>query len=174
MRTTIIFAFSRSTPIALSSSGTVVKLFFSLDLFLTPHPPYASSSDDMSIKLWDWEKDFECTQVFEGAILKFAQDFINDFVIPFFFLQSGHSHYVMMIRINPRDTNTFASASLDKSIKVWSVSTPTPHFSLGTYIFSCTHLKHSLSAPSLSMVPYCRGSWWPRQRRELHRLLPRR
>ena len=54
-----------------------------------------SSSDDMSIKLWDWERDFECIQVFEG-----------------------HGHYVMMVKINPRDTNTFASASLDKSIKV--------------------------------------------------------
>lgn len=26
-------------------------------------PLILSSSDDMSIKLWDWEKDFECTQV---------------------------------------------------------------------------------------------------------------
>ncbi|RYY70415.1 hypothetical protein EON63_22640 [archaeon] len=30
----------------------------------------------------------------------------------------GHSHYVMMVRINPRDSNTFCSASLDKTIKV--------------------------------------------------------
>jgi coatomer subunit beta' len=45
------------------------------------------------------EKNFECTQVFEG-----------------------HSHYVMMIRINPRDTNTFASASLDRTIKVWGLT----------------------------------------------------
>lgn len=49
----------------------------------------------MSIKLWDWDRDFECVQVFEG-----------------------HGHYVMMVKINPRDTNTFASASLDKTIKV--------------------------------------------------------
>ena len=35
----------------------------------------------------------------------------------------GHGHYVMMVKINPRDTNTFASASLDKTIKVsvWRV-----------------------------------------------------
>lgn len=61
----------------------------------------------MSIKLWDWEKDFDCVQVFEG-----------------------HSHYVMMVKINPRDTNTFASASLDKSIKVWGLTAGTPHFTL--------------------------------------------
>jgi len=78
--------------------------------FIEIHPnrPYIlSSSDDMSIKLWDWDKDFDCIQVFEG-----------------------HSHYVMMIKINPRDTNTFASASLDKSIKVWGLTAGTAHFSL--------------------------------------------
>lgn len=61
-----------------------------------PTMPYVlSSSDDMLIKLWDWEKGWQNTQVFEG-----------------------HSHYVMMLAINPKDTNTFASASLDRSIKV--------------------------------------------------------
>ncbi|KAL4586449.1 hypothetical protein LXL04_011085 [Taraxacum kok-saghyz] len=29
----------------------------------------------------------------------------------------GHSHYVMQVTINPKDTNTFASASLDRTIK---------------------------------------------------------
>lgn len=73
-----------------------------------PNRPYLlSSSDDMTIKLWDWEKDFECIQTFEG-----------------------HVHYVMMLKINPRDTNTFASASLDRSIKVWGLTASTPHFSL--------------------------------------------
>lgn len=61
------------------------------------HPtlPYVlSSSDDMLIKLWDWEKGWVCTQIFEG-----------------------HSHYVMQVTFNPKDTNTFASASLDRTIK---------------------------------------------------------
>ena len=81
--------------------------------YLEVHPnrPYVlSSSDDMSIKLWDWDKDFECIQVFEG-----------------------HIHYVMMIKINPRDTNLFASASLDRSIKVWGLTSGTPHFSLDAH-----------------------------------------
>ena len=52
-------------------------------------------SDDMLIKLWDWEKKWVCTQVFEG-----------------------HTHYVMQIVINPKDNNTFASASLDRTVKV--------------------------------------------------------
>ena len=64
------------------------------------HPtlPYVlSSSDDMLIKLWDWEKGWICTQIFEG-----------------------HSHYVMQVTFNPKDTNTFASASLDRTIKVYT------------------------------------------------------
>ena len=62
------------------------------------HPtlPYLlSASDDMVIKLWDWEKAWECTQMFKG-----------------------HAHYVMQVAFSPKDTDTFASASLDGTIKV--------------------------------------------------------
>jgi WD40 repeat protein len=31
---------------------------------------------------------------------------------------------------NPKDTNTFASASLDHSVKVWSLGQPMPNFTL--------------------------------------------
>jgi len=73
-----------------------------------PNLPYIfTSSDDTLIKLWDWEKGWICTQVFEG-----------------------HSHYVMQVAVNPKDTNTFASASLDRTIKVWSIGQPTPNFTL--------------------------------------------
>ena len=58
-------------------------------------PLVLSSSDDMFIKLWNWDKGWQCTQTFEG-----------------------HNHYVMMVVFNPKDPNTFASASLDRSIKV--------------------------------------------------------
>ncbi|CAI8053736.1 Coatomer subunit beta' [Geodia barretti] len=71
------------------------------------HPYILTSSDDMSIKLWDWEKKWQCSQVFEG-----------------------HSHYVMMIVLNPKDHNQFASASLDRTIKVWQLGSPTPNFTL--------------------------------------------
>jgi len=78
--------------------------------FLEVHPnlPYIlSSSDDMTIKLWDWEQGFDCSQYFEG-----------------------HSHYVMMVKFNPKDSNTFASASLDSSIKVWGLGSPVSHYTL--------------------------------------------
>ena len=61
-----------------------------------PTQPYIlTSSDDMTIKLWDWENSWKNIQTFEG-----------------------HSHYVMQVVFNPKDSNTFASASLDRTVKV--------------------------------------------------------
>lgn len=70
-------------------------------------PCMLTSSDDMSIKLWDWDNKWTCKQVFEG-----------------------HMHYVMQIVFNPKDNNTFASASLDKTVKVWQLGSPHPNFTL--------------------------------------------
>jgi len=77
---------------------------------ITVHPtlPYVlTSSDDMSIKLWDWDKNWENSMIFEG-----------------------HTHYVMQIEINPKESNTFASASLDRSICIWGLQSVNPHFKL--------------------------------------------
>ena len=63
--------------------------------------------DDMLIKLWNWEKSWACQQVFEG-----------------------HTHYVMEVKINPKDNNTFASASLDRTVKVWQLGSAQPNFTL--------------------------------------------
>ncbi len=49
----------------------------------------------MTIKLWDWDAKWALKQTFEG-----------------------HIHYVMQIAINPKDNNTFATASLDRTVKV--------------------------------------------------------
>lgn len=61
----------------------------------------------MWIKLWNWEKSWTCQQVFEG-----------------------HTHYVMQVVFNPKDNNTFASASLDRTVKVWQLGSPTANFTL--------------------------------------------
>ncbi|TPX31203.1 hypothetical protein SmJEL517_g05420 [Synchytrium microbalum] len=77
---------------------------------LAVHPtlPYVlSSSDDMLIKLWDWDKGWRNVMVFEG-----------------------HTHYVMMVVFNPKDSNTFASASLDRTLKVWSLGSGSPNYTL--------------------------------------------
>jgi len=49
----------------------------------------------MTIKLWDWNAQWTLKQTFVG-----------------------HTHYVMQIAINPKDDKSFASASLDHTIKV--------------------------------------------------------
>jgi len=36
----------------------------------------------------------------------------------------------MMVAFNPKDPNTFASASLDKTVKVWGLNAATPYFTL--------------------------------------------
>lgn len=70
-------------------------------------PLVLTASDDMLVKLWDWERGWACTMVYEG-----------------------HSHYVMQVAFNPKDPNTFASASLDRSIRIWSLASPVPNLAL--------------------------------------------
>ncbi|CAK4617062.1 hypothetical protein LEN26_014692 [Aphanomyces euteiches] len=70
-------------------------------------PIVLSCADDMTVKMWDWDKNWLCTQVFEG-----------------------HGHYVMMAKFNPKDTNTFATGSLDRTIRVWGLGSSHPHFTL--------------------------------------------
>lgn len=61
----------------------------------------------MTIRLWDWEKGWKCVQVYEG-----------------------HAHYIMGLAINPKDTNTFATACLDRTVKIWSLGSPVANFTL--------------------------------------------
>lgn len=73
-----------------------------------PSQPFVlTASDDMTIKLWDWDKGWKCVQVYEG-----------------------HSHYVMGLAINPKDTNTFASACLDRTVKIWSFGSNHANYTL--------------------------------------------
>ncbi|KAG7388599.1 Coatomer subunit beta' [Phytophthora pseudosyringae] len=70
-------------------------------------PCFLTCADDMTIKLWDWDKNFACSQVFEG-----------------------HGHYVMMVKFNPKDAHSFASACLDRTVRVWGLGSSHAHFSL--------------------------------------------
>lgn len=77
-------------------------------LAVHPSQPFVlTAGDDMSIKLWNWDQGWRNTQTFEG-----------------------HSHYVMYLAFNPKDPNTFASACLDHTVKIWSLSSPTANFTL--------------------------------------------
>lgn len=61
-------------------------------------PIFFTSSDDSKMKQWNYEKNFECEKIYDE-----------------------HVHYVMKIALNPKDTNIIATASLDKSVKVWNI-----------------------------------------------------
>ena len=85
-----------------------------------PTQPFVlTGSDDMTIKLWNWEKDWKCLQVFEG-----------------------HTHYVMSLAINPKDPNTFASSCLDRMVKVWSFGSPVANFTLEAHDKGVNHVDY--------------------------------
>lgn len=42
----------------------------------------------------------------------------------------GHTHYIMNLAFNPKDANTFASACLDRTVKMWSLGSPTANFTM--------------------------------------------
>ncbi|KAK1668612.1 hypothetical protein QYE76_056771 [Lolium multiflorum] len=74
-------------------------------LAVHPTDPFVlSSSNDNLIKLWNWENDWECIRTFQA-----------------------HSKWVESVKFNPLATsNTFASASRDGTIKIWSMFSDTP------------------------------------------------
>ncbi|KAI6202597.1 WD40 repeat and Coatomer domain containing protein [Aphelenchoides besseyi] len=117
-----------------------------------PTQPFVlTSSDDMQIKLWDWDNKWQMKQNFEGlftsnsgicrtiqrsSVQKMTrlfnkhEHFFLIAIISINFSLSGHTHYVMQLVVNPKDNNTFATASLDKTIKVWQFGSPVPNFTL--------------------------------------------
>jgi len=74
--------------------------------FVEPHPTMGvilTASDDMTMRLWDTTNGFRLKHTFEG-----------------------HANFVMMARFNPKDPITFASASLDRTVKVWAAAGASP------------------------------------------------
>uniref|UniRef100_A0A7E4ZR94 Beta'-coat protein n=1 Tax=Panagrellus redivivus TaxID=6233 RepID=A0A7E4ZR94_PANRE len=68
---------------------------------------FITASDDTFIKVWDWDKNFECVERFEG-----------------------HTNFIMQVTLNPKDNSIFASASLDKTVKVWQIGNKVANFTL--------------------------------------------
>ncbi|KAK2961432.1 Coatomer subunit beta' (CopB') [Blattamonas nauphoetae] len=94
-------------------SGELVKKWEAHDDFIRsiaihPTKPYIlSSSDDYTSKLWDYEKGFSNVQVYQG-----------------------HEHFVMSVAFNPKDPTLFASSSVDGYVKVWTIGSSAPLFSI--------------------------------------------
>lgn len=91
-------------------------------------PIILTSSDDMTIKMWNWERNWANGQVFEG-----------------------HTHYVMQVVFNPKDSNTFASASLDRTVKVWQLGSSQANFTLDNHEkgVNCVDYCHAADKPYL-------------------------
>lgn len=78
-----------------------------------------TASDDMTIRMFDWDKDWKC---------------VREFV--------GHQHYVMGLSINPKDTNVFASACLDRTIKIWSIDNATAKQTIEAHEKGVNHIDY--------------------------------
>jgi len=73
-------------------------------LAVHPTDPFVlSSSNDSLIKLWNWEKGWECIRTFQA-----------------------HTQVVHCLKFNPTASNIFASVSKDSTIKIWSIYSDTP------------------------------------------------
>lgn len=70
-------------------------------------PLVLTCADDMTIRQWDWSKGWALQMTYEG-----------------------HQHFCMAVAFNPKDSSTFASASMDCTIKVWRINIATPNYQL--------------------------------------------
>jgi len=92
-----------------SPSAELVREFQAHDDYIRSVEVHSTStylltaSDDMMIKQWDMENDFALTHQIVG-----------------------HSHYVMQVKFHPQDAGTFASASLDGCVKIWTLGSKKP------------------------------------------------
>ena len=93
-------------------------------------PYFISCSDDDTIRMFDWDKNWSK---------------VNTFM--------DHDHYIMQVKINPKDPTMFASASLDKTIKIWTVGTTksTANYTLMGHEagVNCVDFSYDLERPHL-------------------------
>ncbi|KAJ7890672.1 coatomer protein [Mycena olivaceomarginata] len=70
-------------------------------------PIVLTGSDDMTIKAWDWDKGWKNIQVTRT--------------------------FIMNLCFNPKDSNTFASACLDRTVKMWNIGASTANFTMDAH-----------------------------------------
>jgi len=82
-----------------------------------------TSSDDQTICLFDIDKNFTLIRSYEE-----------------------HKNFVMKLCANPKDANTFASASMDCRIKIWSFNSTNSHMTLEGHQKGVTSISFSPSS----------------------------
>ncbi|VAI93769.1 unnamed protein product [Triticum turgidum subsp. durum] len=82
-----------------------------ISLDVHPTQPYVLSGCFGQIKLWDWNQDWNCIQTFEE-----------------------HSDDIRELKFNLEDTNSFASASYDDTVKVWSLDSLKSKYTLSGHL----------------------------------------
>jgi coatomer subunit beta' len=48
-------------------------------------------------------------------------------------MYEGHTHYIMNLAFNRKDANTFASACLDRTVKMWSLGAGSANFTMDAH-----------------------------------------
>lgn len=77
-------------------------------LAVHPTQPFLlSTGDDMVVKMWNWDESWSLMETYRG-----------------------HSSYILGLAINPKDPNSFATACMDKTVKVWNISSPVANYTL--------------------------------------------
>ncbi|KAM3277732.1 hypothetical protein ACQJBY_045558 [Aegilops geniculata] len=77
-------------------------------LAVHPSKPYLMSWSSDEMKLWDWDKAWECTQTFKCK----------------------HSGYICQVMFDPKNTNSFVTASANHMIEVWDFDSPQCKYAL--------------------------------------------
>ncbi|CAM0884510.1 unnamed protein product [Alopecurus aequalis] len=95
----VIHVYNCDTKVQKIRSFRAASNGFITSMAVHPTQPYVLSSANRDIKLWNWKENWECTQ-------SFVQE---------------HSSTICQVAFNLKDTNIFASASDDHTVKVWSI-----------------------------------------------------
>ncbi|XP_037462805.1 uncharacterized protein LOC119334320 isoform X3 [Triticum dicoccoides] len=116
----------------------------SLDIH--PTQPYVLSACHMQVKLWDWDQDWNCVQTFEE-----------------------HSDNINELKFNLEDTNSFASASDDCTVKVWSLDSPKSKYTLpghSHHVYSVDFFKRDSQQYLISGCKDKTAKIWDLQKKE--------
>ena len=73
----------------------------------------------------------------------------------------GHTHYIMKIAINPKDSNQFASACLDRTVKVWSLGSPNANFTMDAHDKGVNYVEYYHGGEKPYLVTTGDDRWVP-------------